>query len=155
MPVRDSCVVVSYTHNMTSTYYQCLATVCLLVVSACGGALNYELRGSELSPGADANIVANVDVQRNLTKIDIKADHLTPADRVLDGGTTYLVWSRRDAGTPWMRLGALELEDEGRTGKATFTVSEVAFDLEISAEATPTVASPSNKTVFQQRVDGQ
>lgn len=142
---------------MTFTYGVRIAASALIVASfaACGGALNYQLRGSELASGADANVTAEIDTQRNLTKVEIKADHLTPPDRILDGGTTYLVWVRRDSGTPWMRLGGLELADEGRTGSALLTVSEVAFDLEISAELNATVASPSGKTIFEQRIDDQ
>jgi hypothetical protein len=136
---------------MTALRIACVA----LVLAACGGTLKYDLRGSDVSPGADAKLAANVDVQRNMTKVDIVVAHLTPAERVLEGGTTYVVWARRDSSVPWVRLGALELADEGRAGKAQLTVSEVSFDLELSAELNATVASPSGKTVFSQRIDGQ
>jgi hypothetical protein len=51
-----------------------------------------------------------------------------------------------------MRLGALELTDEGRAGNASLTVSEVAFDLLVSAEVNAEIASPSGKSLFEQRV---
>ncbi|MEY4577941.1 MAG: hypothetical protein RL701_2644 [Pseudomonadota bacterium] len=126
----------------------------MLVLSACGGALSYDLRGSDVSPGADAKLTAEVDVQRNLTAIDLKVAHLTPAERVLEGGTAYVVWARRDSTVQWMRLGALQLSDEGRVGVAQLTVSEVAFDLEVSAELNAAAVTPSGKTVFAQRVEG-
>lgn len=121
-------------------------------LTACGGTLKYDLRGTQLSPGSDAKLVANVDEGRNVTQLELRATNLTPAERILDGGTTYVVWQRRDSNTPWARLGALELSDGGRAGSATLSVAEVAFDLLVSAEQNPTVASPSGKTVFEQRV---
>jgi hypothetical protein len=135
--------------GMTSTLRLVLVA---LLTAACGGALQYDLRGTQLSPGSDGKLEAEVDVTRNLTKLDIRAANLTPPERVLEGGTLYVVWTRRDDHTPWLRLGALELSDEGRKGSALLTVSEVAFDLQISVETTAEVASPSGKTVFEQRI---
>jgi len=114
--------------------------------------LKYELRGSEVAPAADVKLVADVDASRNVTQLQLDVKHLTPAARVLDGGTTYVAWARRDSTVPWVRLGGLELSDEGRAGSATLTVSEVAFDVKLTAERDVTCASPSDKTVFEQRV---
>ena len=122
------------------------------ILPGCAGALTYQLRGSSLAPAADAQITAKVDPSRNLTKLDIDASHLTPPERVLSNGTAYLVWARRNDTIPWTRLGALALSDEGRAGKATLTVSELEFDMQVSAETSVEVASPSGKLVFEQRV---
>jgi outer membrane lipopolysaccharide assembly protein LptE/RlpB len=129
-----------------------LLSCIVLALAACGGALKYELRGTQLSPGSDARLEAKVDSARNLTQFELRAVNLTPPDRVLDNGTTYVVWTRRNSDVPWMRLGALELTDEGRAGSASLTVSEVAFDLLVSAEVNAEIASPSGKTLFEQRV---
>lgn len=126
----------------------------IAVAAGCGGALKYQLQGSDLSPGADADLVADVDIQRNVTNIGLAVNHLTPAERVLEGGTAYVVWARRDDQVPWVRLGALELSDEGRKGAAKLTISETSFDLEVTAEQNATVASPSGKTVLSQRIQG-
>ena len=123
-----------------------------VLLTACGGAPKYDLRGTQPAPSSDAKLVANVDEGRNITQLDLRATNLTPADRLLEGGTTYVVWQRRDSNTPWARLGALELADEGRTGSAILSVAETAFDLLVSVEQAPTVASPSGKAVFEQRV---
>jgi hypothetical protein len=124
----------------------------LLVLSACGGPLKYEMRGSQLSPGSDAKLVAKVDDKRNVTHVELNATNLTPPDRVLPGATAYVVWSRKNSEVPWSRVGALELDDDGRKGEANLTVSESAFDLLISAEKTVAVAAPSGRAVFEQRV---
>ena len=124
----------------------------MISLAACGGAIQYDLRGTQLSPGSDGKLEAKIDTSRNVTQLDLRASNLIPPDRVLEGGTSYVVWTRHSHATPWMRLGALELSDEGRTGTALLTVSEIAFDLLVSVEATVDVASPSGKTVFEQRV---
>jgi hypothetical protein len=127
--------------------------VLFLLLSGCAGALKYDLRGSEVSPGSDARVVAKVDTGRNLTALELQASNLAPADRVLEGGMAYVIWARKDSSVAWSRVGALELSDEGRTGAAQVSVPEVAFDLLVSVEANAASASPSGKTVFHQRVE--
>jgi hypothetical protein len=142
-----------YDAGMTQLFRSAFVTCFLITLAACGGALKYDLRGTQLSPGSDGKLEARIDVTRNLTQLDIRASSLIPPDRVLENGTSYVVWTRSSHAVPWMRLGALELTDEGRSGNAMLTVSEVAFDLLVSVEATVDVASPSGKTVFEQRVE--
>lgn len=128
-------------------------SVCLVwFLSACAGTLEYDLKGSEVSPGADGKLIADVNKERNTTKIELEVIHLTPPDRVLPGATTYTVWARRDSSVAWIRLGTLELADEGRSGRALLTVSESKFDLQVSAEKNAATVSPSAKVVFSQRV---
>jgi hypothetical protein len=127
-------------------------SVLLLVLAACGGPLKYQLRGTQISPGADATVVAKVDDGLGKTELEIDAKNLAPPDRLLDDGKVFVVWARKDEKAQWSRLGALETEDEGRSGKGRFTTSETAFDLVISAEKDAQAASPSGKTVFEQRV---
>lgn len=141
-----------YDAAMTHRFASALVACFVIALAACGGALKYDLRGSQLSPGSDGKLEAKIDTTRNVTQLDVRASNLTPPDRVLENGTCYIVWTRSSHSVPWMRLGALELADEGRTGTATLTVSETAFDLLVSAEATVDVASPSGKNVFEQRV---
>jgi hypothetical protein len=124
----------------------------MALLTACGGPLKYEVKGSQLSPGSDARVHAEVDAARHVTEVEVEAKNLTPAERLVDGGNTYVIWARKSADAPWSRVGALALEDDGREGKAKLTVPETAFDLEISAESSPSVASPSGKIVFEQAV---
>ena len=131
-----------------------LLSIVLLQLAACGGALNYQLKGSELSPGADARLKAAVEPNRKLTRLEIAAENLSPAERLADGATTYVVWARPDFRTPWTRLGALDLSDGGRTGSATLTYSEIDFELLVTAEPNPAVSDPSKMQVFKQHVGG-
>ena len=113
------------------------------------------MRGTPLSPSSDAKVVANIDQKRNVTKLEIESKNMSPPDRILPGGTTYLVWVRKNDEVPWQRLGALDLDDEGRTGTAQLTVSESAFDMVVSAEKNPSVLAPSGKSVFEQRIQSE
>ena len=137
---------------MTPRFRPALLSIVLITLAACGGALKYDIRGTQLSPGSDAKLEAKIDSARNLTQFELRATNLTPPDRLLENGTSYVVWTRRNSEVPWMRLGALELTDEGRAGNASLTVSEVAFDLLVSAELNAEIASPSGKTLFEQRI---
>lgn len=124
----------------------------LMALAACGGPLKYQVPGSQLSPGSDAKITAAVDDSHGKTEIEVEATNLTPPDRLLPDGNSYVVWTRKDDKAQWSRVGALELSDENRKGKGKFTTPETAFDLIISVEKDATAASPSGKTVFEKRV---
>lgn len=132
-----------------------LAILTAFVVTACGSALSYQLKGSELSPGADATLKADVQQAQHLTRFDLQASNLAPAGRVGEGATTYVVWARPNFRTPWTRLGALDLGDDGRTGNATLTYAEVDFDVLVTAEPDAEVDSPSQMHLFKQHVGGE
>jgi hypothetical protein len=129
-----------------------LAILSLLAVTACGGALKYKVGGTTISPGSDAKITADVDESHATTALEIEATNLTPADRLIPDGKDYVVWTRKDDQSQWSRVGALALEDGGRTGKGKYTTPMTAFDLIITAEKDPNAASPSGKTIFEKRV---
>ncbi len=123
-----------------------------LALVACGGPLKYDVRGSQISPGSDAHVVAEVDGDRHITNLEVEAKNLVPADRLIDGGKAYVIWTRKDSAGAWSRVGALDLDGDGREGKAKMTVPETSFELEITAEADAGAASPSGKVVFEQKV---
>jgi hypothetical protein len=128
------------------------ALVVLSASSGCGGPLKYQLRGTQISPGADAKVVATVDEGHGKTDLEIDATNLAPPDRLIEDGKAFVVWARKDDKAQWQRLGALETDGDGRNAKGKFTTPEIAFDLIISAEKEATAASPSGKTLFEQRV---
>lgn len=118
----------------------------------CGGPLKYDVRGTSISPGSDAHVVAALDSKRNVTDLEVEAKNLTPPDRLIDGGKSYVIWTRATTSAPWLRLGALDLDGDGRNGKAKLTVAETSFDLRIDAEREASAPTPSGKTIFQQHV---
>jgi hypothetical protein len=126
--------------------------IAAVLLTACGGALRYDVQGSDLSPGADATIQADVQKERNLTRLEVEASNLTPAERIGEGATTYVVWARPNFRTPWSRLGALNLASDGRSGTASLTYAETDFEVVITAEPDPEVSIPSAKQLFKQHI---
>jgi len=123
-----------------------------LWLSACSGGTSYQLKGTDVTPGADATLNASVDPERHVTSLALEAKNLAPPARVLDGGTTYVLWARPQGQSNWLRLGALDLGDDSRSGKTSVTVSETAFELVVTAEVDSEVDAPSDKRVFEQQI---
>ena len=136
---------------MKITRHDVLWSVLVLSLCACG-AQQYQVRGNELAPAADALITAKINKRQNLTKLEIEATNLTPPDRLLPNGNAYVVWTKASAASTWSRAGSLALRDEGRTGFAELTVPESAFDLAITAETDVNVGAPSRKAVLEKHV---
>lgn len=127
-------------------------TLALAAASACSEGTGYQLKGTEVSPGADAVITANIDNERSVTSLALEAKNLAPPERVLDGATTYVVWARSEPQEPWLRLGALAMDDDGRGGKASLTVAKTTFELIVTAEPDAEAPSPSDKRVFKHQI---
>ena len=127
-------------------------TAFVLLLAACGGPLKYSVPSSRLAPGADAEIVANVNEDQNQTTIEIHAKNLPPPNRVNPNGLHYVAWQRKNNSSPWARLGTVRFDEGARTAELTATVPEQSFDFEISVEANEGAQSPSADVVFSQRV---
>lgn len=127
-----------------------IAGVALLV--ACGGPLKYQMVSTNVAPGADGRLVADVMQEQKQTKVTLEVTHLAPPNRVSPETNSYVVWYRGDAKTPWIRVGALKYDEGDRSGEFEGTVPVVAFDFEVSAENVADSASPSASIVFSQRV---
>lgn len=131
----------------------------VLVVSAsallagCGGPLKYAPKGTPKAPEMDAHLVADVDEKASITHLSILAEHLAPPGRLQDGGSTYVVWTRKNDSAQWQRVGALQYDEGERKGELTSaSVPLIAFDLVVSIEKQASPESPSGDIVLQQRV---
>ena len=123
------------------------------LLMACGGPLRYAPKGTPKAPETDAHLIAAVDETAHITHITITAEHLAPPGRLQDGGTTYVVWTRKDDGGTWQRVGALDYDEGDRIGSLKeASVPLTAFDLVVSIEKQAAPASPSSDIVLQQRV---
>jgi predicted small lipoprotein YifL len=129
-----------------------LVAASVLVLAACGGPLKYNVPSSRLAPGADAEIVANVNEDQNQSLVEFHAKNLPPPARVNPNGTCYVAWQRKSDKMPWARLGTVKFDEANRTADLTATVPEQSFDFEVSVEANESVQSPSADVVFSQRV---
>jgi hypothetical protein len=124
-----------------------------LLLSACGGPLEYATKGTPMAAGADAKITADVNSKTVITTVSIEAEFLAPPDRVSPGASSYVVWARKDSSSEWQRIGSLQYDADKRTGSLPqATVPLTAFDLIVSAENQNSPKSPSPNVVIQQKV---
>ena len=124
----------------------------LLALAGCGGPLKYNVASSRLAPGADAEIIANVNESTNQTALEVHVKNLPPAGRVNPNAKAFVGWARKSEKGTWSRIGSVQFNEEARTDQLMGTVPEKAFDFEISAEADEGVQSPSADVVFSQSV---
>lgn len=124
-----------------------------LFAAACGGPLEYAVRGTPTAADADAKIVADVNSKTVITTVNIEAEHLAPPDRLAPGATSYVVWARKDSSSEWQRIGSLNYDADKRTGTLEHaTVPLTSFDLIVSAENQNAPKSPSPTVVIQQKI---
>jgi hypothetical protein len=129
-----------------------LITAFVLLLAACSGPLKYSVPSTRLAPGADSEIVADVNESQNQTVLEFKAKNLPPPARVNPAGTMFVAWQRKNSNGPWARLGTVKFDESARTAEITATVPEQAFDFQVSVEANEAAQSPSSDVVFSQRV---
>ncbi|WP_437984696.1 hypothetical protein [Sorangium sp. So ce117] len=130
-----------------------VAFACALM-AGCGGPLRYTPQGMGKAPGADAVIIADVNFDAAMTRLDINAKDLPPPDRLDSSGAAYVVWARPDSDSPWQRIGALTFDPDARTGKLKdVSVPLTRFELVISLEKTANPGSPSSELIFKQDVE--
>jgi predicted small lipoprotein YifL len=122
-------------------------------LTACGGPLQYAPKGTPKAPEADAHVTADVDAKASMTHLTVTAEHLAPPGRLQDGGTTYVLWTRKNDGGQWTRIGALQYDEGARKAELkAASVPLTAFDLVVSIEKQAAPESPSGDIVLQQRV---
>jgi len=125
----------------------------VLLATACGGPLKYQVPSSARAPGADAKIVADVSQDQGQTQLTVDITNLPPPARIVDKDKAYLVWYRKDSHTTWSRIGGLKYDEGDRQGKMSGSVPEVAFDLSVTAEADESPAAPSPDVIVSQRIE--
>lgn len=120
----------------------------------CGGPLRYTPQGTEKAAGADALIVADINAEAVITRLDIAIKNLPPPGRLEPGGSDFVVWARKDDDAPWQRIGALKYDGDSRKGELVdASVPQTKFELIISVEKQSDPASPSPTLVVSQKVE--
>ncbi len=120
--------------------------------AACGGPLRYQVPSTPSAPGADAEIVAQVNEEQRQTQLNVEVENLPPPSRVEASSQHYVAWYRRDASVTWSRVAALSYEADSREAELVGSVPELKFDFEITAEPLADAASPSASVVFSQKI---
>jgi hypothetical protein len=130
-----------------------LVVAALAVLAGCGGPLKYNIQSSRLAPGADAEIIADVNESANQTAMEVHVKDLPPPERVNPNAKLYVAWWRKTQKGTWARVGNVTYNPDARTGEMIGTIPEKEFDFEISAEADEGAQSPSADVVFSQHVE--
>lgn len=123
-----------------------------LLLVACGGATEYQVHSSNLAPGADALVSADVDADTHKTTLNVDVKNLTPASRIDADKKHFVLWHRKNSDRAWARLGALDYDADARSGRFEGSVPETGFELIVTAEKELAPASPSAHVVFSQTV---
>lgn len=125
-----------------------------VVFAACGGPLKYKQATSPRAPGAETEIVADVQTKAGNTRLNVASKFLPPPSTIQEKATCYVAWHRGNAESAWMRVGAFNYDAANRSGNLVdVTVPETSFELEITAEAVPNAPTPSADVVVKQKVN--
>ncbi|HLY20229.1 MAG TPA: OmpA family protein [Bryobacteraceae bacterium] len=108
------------------------------------GTTHIDFRGTELMPAARGE--ARVDSQMGSTKIDVHADHLTPANQFGPEYLTYVLWAITPEGRA-QNLGELALSGDHSGLLATSSLQ--VFGLIVTAEPYFAVTQPSDVVVME------
>lgn len=120
-------------------------------LAACSGTREYTLLGTERAPGIDGMVrIEEIDGGNHL--VTVSMTNLVPPNRLSSGLTTYVVWFC-GPGAP-TKAGALAYDEDNREGSLFATTPYTDFELRITVENSPSVASPSDVLVVRRRVTG-
>ncbi|WP_437578096.1 hypothetical protein [Sorangium sp. So ce887] len=120
-----------------------------MALAGCGGPSERTVQGTQLAPGTDAHITADIDSDAATTRLTMHVVHLAPPERIAAGSKQFVVWQRPSAETPWQRVGVLDYNRNSRNGKlAETTVPHASFELLITVEQQSSPLSPSSAAVI-------
>ncbi|WP_437737511.1 hypothetical protein [Sorangium sp. So ce1335] len=125
-----------------------LGLLASMALAACGGPSELTAQGTQLAPGADARISADIDSDAATTRVAVNVDHLPPPERIEAGSERFVVWERPSSAAPWRRVGVLDYDANRRNGRlAETTVPYANFELLITVERQSSPQSPSSAVV--------
>ncbi|WP_437486339.1 hypothetical protein WME75_03315 [Sorangium sp. So ce1014] len=120
-----------------------------MALAGCAGPSEQIVHGTQLAPGADARIAADIDSDAATTRLAVDVAHLAPPERIEAGSKHFVAWQRPNSETPWRRVGVLDYSPDSRNGKlAETTVPYAGFELLITAEVQSSPHSPSSAAVI-------
>ena len=118
--------------------------VCIGLFSGCGifgggkESSAMPMHTASVAPAATGTVEAKR--EKGNYHLSVAVEHMAPADKMVDGATTYVVWAQPVKGGSPQNLGALKVDDK-RSGKLDTVTS--ARDLKITVTAEPTAETPT------------
>src|SRR5688572_17644986 len=85
-----------------------------MALAGCGGPSERTVQGTQLAPGTDAHITADIDSDAATTRLTMDVVHLAPPERIAAGSKQFVIWQRPSAETPWQRVGVLDYNRNSR-----------------------------------------
>ncbi|AUX44168.1 hypothetical protein SOCE26_056310 [Sorangium cellulosum] len=126
-----------------------LALLASMALAGCAGPSEHTVEGTQLAPGADAHITADVDSDAATTRLAVDVVHLPPPARITAGSKHFVVWQRPSSDTPWRRIGVLAYDADDRDGRLVeTTVPYASFELLITVEQQINPQSPSSAAII-------
>jgi hypothetical protein len=126
-----------------------LALAGLTVLTSIGSAKKFPLTAAASTPAARGQVDVGHDKNGN-TKVEVKVEHLAPAENLTPPRTAYVVWFKERDAEP-LNQGVLK---PGKDLKATFrSVTPLkTFDVVITAESDPNSKSPVGSEIMRASV---
>ncbi|XYI03816.1 hypothetical protein ACMHYB_30245 [Sorangium sp. So ce1128] len=120
-----------------------------MALASCGGPSERTVQGTQLAPGTDAHITADINSDAATTRLAVDVVHLAPPERIQAGSKHFVVWQRPSSDIPWRRVGVLDYDARNRGGKlAETTVPYASFELLITVEQQMNPRTPSSAAVI-------
>ena len=118
-----------------------------LAVGGCAsGKQTIRMTANASIPAAQGTIKYSVTDNGN-TAIELVVRHLAVPEQVAPGATTYVAWARAPGDSAPQNLGALRV-DKDLSGTLKTVTPLQSFDLYITAEPSPTAATPTNSELL-------
>ncbi|MEO0321848.1 MAG: hypothetical protein AAF447_02750 [Myxococcota bacterium] len=127
-----------------------------LALGACGGAARYAITGTARAELAQGTIQLEA-AEGDLRLLTLIVDQLEGPEDHGEGLGHYVVWlaplpEDEEQAPSFTRLGALEYDAEGKSGRFSDTTRLRTFVLRITAEASADAAAPSDLVVAERIV---
>lgn len=116
-----------------------------LPLPACGGAATTPMVNAPQTPAAEGTVHTSIGENGN-TRVTLQVRHLAPPERVVPGAAVYVVWINPENGRP-QNAGALYV-DANLTGRLDTITPYGSFEIYVTAEDTPTAATPRGPRVL-------
>jgi hypothetical protein len=127
---------------------------CVSLFAACslgkGGANTTPMHASSNAPAATGSVKAKR--EKGNYNLSVAVEHMAPAEKMVEGATTYVVWAQPASGGVPQNLGALKVGDN-RSGKLNTVTAARDMKITVTAEPEASVAKPSGQPLLWTRIN--
>lgn len=125
-------------------------TAIAIALAGCSGPMEYHMEPGERTASSEGELLVEHDDNDNHF-IEMNVAHLPPPTRLQEGMTTFVLWLKPAESTVSYNMGQLRVGDD-RAGYIEFTTPFDAYELQVTAEAGPSVLQPSEQQVLYRAI---